>query len=176
MFLAKLKKNTGSIKTVERFFVFFDSGTNSELSNASESEDVNDRDLRPRGIGGDERGSRRGGRGRGANSGRGRGGPAAKPSNSISSGTLCFTTLQVFRTFGNWRSCTGGRVCQGQENQQEAVTDLKLWWRLNFHQEDYKHAATVAQKVGDTLLAVCKGDGRQRDDPLPFVHVLMLGG
>ncbi|MEQ2202388.1 hypothetical protein XENOCAPTIV_027077 [Xenoophorus captivus] len=35
-------------------------GTNSELSNASESEDVNDRDLRPRGIGGDERGSRRG--------------------------------------------------------------------------------------------------------------------
>ncbi|XP_014887477.1 fragile X mental retardation syndrome-related protein 2 isoform X2 [Poecilia latipinna] len=60
-------------------------GTNSELSNASESEDVNDRELRPRGIGGDERGSRRGGRGRGANSGRGRGGPAAKPSNSISS-------------------------------------------------------------------------------------------
>ncbi|KAM4565205.1 fragile X mental retardation syndrome-related protein 2 isoform 3-T3 [Fundulus diaphanus] len=60
-------------------------GTNSELSNASESEDANDRDLRPRGIGGDERGSRRGGRGRGAASGRGRGGPAAKPSNSISS-------------------------------------------------------------------------------------------
>ncbi|XP_007555881.1 fragile X mental retardation syndrome-related protein 2 isoform X2 [Poecilia formosa] len=60
-------------------------GTNSELSNASESEDVNDRELRPRGIGGDERGSRRGGRGRGANSGRGRGGTAAKPSNSISS-------------------------------------------------------------------------------------------
>ncbi|XP_047241653.1 fragile X mental retardation syndrome-related protein 2 isoform X2 [Girardinichthys multiradiatus] len=60
-------------------------GTNSELSNASESEDVNDRDLRPRGIGGDERGSRRGGRGRGGNSGRGRGGPTAKPSNSISS-------------------------------------------------------------------------------------------
>uniref|UniRef100_A0A146P614 Fragile X mental retardation syndrome-related protein 2 n=1 Tax=Fundulus heteroclitus TaxID=8078 RepID=A0A146P614_FUNHE len=60
-------------------------GTNSELSNASESEDANDRDLRPRGIGGDERGSRRGGRGRGATSGRGRGGPAAKPSNSISS-------------------------------------------------------------------------------------------
>uniref|UniRef100_A0A672FV03 Fragile X mental retardation syndrome-related protein 1-like n=1 Tax=Salarias fasciatus TaxID=181472 RepID=A0A672FV03_SALFA len=60
-------------------------GTNSELSNASESEDVNDRDQRPRGVGNDERGSRRGGRGRGANSGRGRGGPAAKPSNSISS-------------------------------------------------------------------------------------------
>ncbi|XP_073331021.1 fragile X mental retardation syndrome-related protein 2 isoform X1 [Pagrus major] len=60
-------------------------GTNSELSNASESEDVNDRDQRPRGIGGDERGSRRGGRGRGANSGRGRGGPGSKPSNSISS-------------------------------------------------------------------------------------------
>ena len=63
-----------------------DAGTNSELSNASESEEVNDRDQRPRGIGGDERGSRRGGRGRGANSGRGRGGPGSKPSNSISSG------------------------------------------------------------------------------------------
>ncbi|XP_058480747.1 fragile X mental retardation syndrome-related protein 2 isoform X4 [Solea solea] len=59
-------------------------GTNSELSNASESEDI-ERDQRPRGIGGDERGSRRGGRGRGSNSGRGRGGPASKPSNSISS-------------------------------------------------------------------------------------------
>uniref|UniRef100_A0AAQ6AEG0 Agenet-like domain-containing protein n=1 Tax=Amphiprion ocellaris TaxID=80972 RepID=A0AAQ6AEG0_AMPOC len=58
-------------------------GTNSELSNASESEDVNDRDQRPRGIGNDERGSRRGGRGRGSNSGRGRGGPGSKPSNSI---------------------------------------------------------------------------------------------
>uniref|UniRef100_A0A7N8XMM0 FMR1 autosomal homolog 2 n=1 Tax=Mastacembelus armatus TaxID=205130 RepID=A0A7N8XMM0_9TELE len=60
-------------------------GTNSELSNASESEDVIERDQRPRGIGGEERGSRRGGRGRGANSGRGRGGPGSKPSNSISS-------------------------------------------------------------------------------------------
>ncbi|XP_019965398.1 fragile X mental retardation syndrome-related protein 2 isoform X2 [Paralichthys olivaceus] len=60
-------------------------GTNSEQSNASESEDVNERDQRPRGIGGDERGSRRGGRGRGSNSGRGRGGPGSKPSNSISS-------------------------------------------------------------------------------------------
>uniref|UniRef100_A0A671XU37 FMR1 autosomal homolog 2 n=1 Tax=Sparus aurata TaxID=8175 RepID=A0A671XU37_SPAAU len=60
-------------------------GTNSELSNASESEDVNDRDQRPRGLGADERGSRRGGRGRGSNSGRGRGGPGSKPSNSISS-------------------------------------------------------------------------------------------
>uniref|UniRef100_A0A671XTT0 FMR1 autosomal homolog 2 n=1 Tax=Sparus aurata TaxID=8175 RepID=A0A671XTT0_SPAAU len=58
-------------------------GTNSELSNASESEDVNDRDQRPRGLGADERGSRRGGRGRGSNSGRGRGGPGSKPSNSI---------------------------------------------------------------------------------------------
>ena len=63
-----------------------DAGTNSELSNASESEEVNDREQRPRGIGGDERGSRRGGRGRGTNSGRGRGGPGSKPSNSISSG------------------------------------------------------------------------------------------
>uniref|UniRef100_A0A8C9X7H9 FMR1 autosomal homolog 2 n=1 Tax=Sander lucioperca TaxID=283035 RepID=A0A8C9X7H9_SANLU len=60
-------------------------GTNSELSNASESEDLGERDQRPRGIGGDERGSRRGGRGRGSNPGRGRGGPASKPSNSISS-------------------------------------------------------------------------------------------
>ncbi len=63
-----------------------DPGTNSEQSNASESEDV-ERDQRPRGIGGDERGSRRGGRGRGSNSGRGRGGPGSKPSNSISSGS-----------------------------------------------------------------------------------------
>uniref|UniRef100_A0A7N6C2D0 Agenet-like domain-containing protein n=1 Tax=Anabas testudineus TaxID=64144 RepID=A0A7N6C2D0_ANATE len=57
--------------------------TNSELSNASESEDVIERDQRPRGLGGEERGSRRGGRGRGSNSGRGRGGPGSKPSNSI---------------------------------------------------------------------------------------------
>uniref|UniRef100_A0A8C6Q7J4 FMR1 autosomal homolog 2 n=1 Tax=Nothobranchius furzeri TaxID=105023 RepID=A0A8C6Q7J4_NOTFU len=60
-------------------------GTNSEQSNASESEDVIERDQRPRGIGSDERGSRRGGRGRGTNSGRGRGGSGSKPSNSISS-------------------------------------------------------------------------------------------
>nr|XP_020471942.1 fragile X mental retardation syndrome-related protein 1-like isoform X4 [Monopterus albus] len=60
-------------------------GTNSELSNASESEDVIERDQRPRGIGGEERGSRRGGRGRGSTSGRGRGGAGSKPSNSISS-------------------------------------------------------------------------------------------
>uniref|UniRef100_A0A4W5RWM4 FMR1 autosomal homolog 2 n=1 Tax=Hucho hucho TaxID=62062 RepID=A0A4W5RWM4_9TELE len=58
-------------------------GTNSEQSNASESEDLNERDQRPRGVGGDERGSRRGGRGRGSNTGRGRGGPASRPSNSI---------------------------------------------------------------------------------------------
>uniref|UniRef100_A0A8C7MXE6 FMR1 autosomal homolog 2 n=1 Tax=Oncorhynchus kisutch TaxID=8019 RepID=A0A8C7MXE6_ONCKI len=62
-------------------------GTNSEQSNASEPEDLNERDQRPRGVGGDERGSRRGGRGRGSNTGRGRGGPASRPSNSISSGT-----------------------------------------------------------------------------------------
>uniref|UniRef100_A0A6Q2YV05 Agenet-like domain-containing protein n=1 Tax=Esox lucius TaxID=8010 RepID=A0A6Q2YV05_ESOLU len=60
-------------------------GTNSEQSNASESEDFYERDPRPRGVGGDERGSRRGGRGRGSNTGRGRGGPAARPTNSISS-------------------------------------------------------------------------------------------
>lgn len=63
-----------------------DPGTNSELSNTSEPEDVNEREQRPRGTGGDERGSRRGNRGRGSNSGRGRGGPGSKPSNSISSG------------------------------------------------------------------------------------------
>uniref|UniRef100_A0A3P9KSX2 Fragile X mental retardation, autosomal homolog 2 n=1 Tax=Oryzias latipes TaxID=8090 RepID=A0A3P9KSX2_ORYLA len=60
-------------------------GTNSELSNASEPEDGAEREQRPRGLGGEERGSRRGGRGRGATSGRGRGGPAAKPSSTISS-------------------------------------------------------------------------------------------
>lgn len=68
-------------------------GTNSELSNASESEDVIDRDQRPRGIGAEERGSRRGGRGRGANSGRGRGGPVSKPSNSISSGKYSWRSV-----------------------------------------------------------------------------------
>uniref|UniRef100_A0A8K9V5S2 Agenet-like domain-containing protein n=1 Tax=Oncorhynchus mykiss TaxID=8022 RepID=A0A8K9V5S2_ONCMY len=57
----------------------------SRQSNASEPEDLNERDQRPRGVGGDERGSRRGGRGRGSNTGRGRGGPASRPSNSISS-------------------------------------------------------------------------------------------
>ncbi|XP_014062307.2 fragile X mental retardation syndrome-related protein 2 isoform X3 [Salmo salar] len=60
-------------------------GTNSEQSNASESEDLNERDQRPRGVGGDERGSRRGGRGRGSNTGQGRGGPASRTTNSISS-------------------------------------------------------------------------------------------
>lgn len=60
-------------------------GTNSEQSNASESEEVSERDQRPRGVGGDERGSRRGGRGRGSNTGRGRGGPSSRPTNSISS-------------------------------------------------------------------------------------------
>ncbi|KAM8882090.1 fragile X mental retardation syndrome-related protein 2 isoform X2 [Synchiropus splendidus] len=60
-------------------------GTNSEMSNASESEDAAEREQRPRGIGGEERGSRRGGRGRGSSSGRGRGGTAPRPTNSISS-------------------------------------------------------------------------------------------
>lgn len=60
--------------------------TNSELSNTSEPEDANEREQRPRGTSGDERGARRGNRGRGANTGRGRGGPGSKPSNSISSG------------------------------------------------------------------------------------------
>ncbi|XP_031440479.1 fragile X mental retardation syndrome-related protein 2 isoform X2 [Clupea harengus] len=67
-------------------------GTNSELSNASESEEVADRerDARPRGVergggGGDERGARRGGRGRGTSTGRGRGGAGPRQNNSISS-------------------------------------------------------------------------------------------
>lgn len=72
-------------------------GTNSELSNASESEELADRerdiremrDVRPRGVergGGDERGARRGGRGRGSSAGRGRGGGAGpRQNNSISS-------------------------------------------------------------------------------------------
>lgn len=75
------------------------SGTNSELSNASESEDVIERDQRPRGLGGEERGSRRGGRGRGSNSGRGRGGPGSKPSNSISSGNLGSWSYVVWQCF-----------------------------------------------------------------------------
>lgn len=57
------------------------------MSNASESEDLAERDPRPRGVGGDERGSRRGGRGRGSSTGRGRGGPGSRGSNTISSGT-----------------------------------------------------------------------------------------
>ncbi|XP_062371780.1 fragile X mental retardation syndrome-related protein 2 isoform X13 [Sardina pilchardus] len=63
-------------------------GTNSELSNASESEEVGERDVRPRGVergGGDERGARRGGRGRGNSTGRGRGGAGPRQNNSISS-------------------------------------------------------------------------------------------
>ncbi|XP_060730769.1 fragile X mental retardation syndrome-related protein 2 isoform X1 [Tachysurus vachellii] len=60
-------------------------GTNSEMSNASESEDLGEREPRPRGVGGEERGSRRGGRGRGSSTGRGRGGPGSRSSNTISS-------------------------------------------------------------------------------------------
>ncbi|KAJ8282894.1 hypothetical protein COCON_G00054130 [Conger conger] len=65
-------------------------GTNSELSNASESEEVGDREARPRGVGGDERGSRRGGRGRGnaGNTGRGRGGPSGRQANNTISSVL----------------------------------------------------------------------------------------
>lgn len=60
-------------------------GTNSELSNASESEDLAERDSRPRGVVGEDRGSRRGARGRGSSSGRGRGGAGSRSSNTISS-------------------------------------------------------------------------------------------
>lgn len=60
-------------------------GTNSEMSNASETEEIVDRDPRPRGVGGDDRGSKRGGRGRGSSTGRGRGGQAPRNANTISS-------------------------------------------------------------------------------------------
>ncbi|XP_036452429.1 fragile X mental retardation syndrome-related protein 2 isoform X1 [Colossoma macropomum] len=60
-------------------------GTNSELSNASETEELGEREPRPRGVGGEERGSRRGGRGRGSSTGRGRGGPGTRSSITISS-------------------------------------------------------------------------------------------
>lgn len=73
-------------------------GTNSEMSNASESEDLSERDPRPRGVGGEERGSRRGGRGRGSSTGRGRGGPASRSSNTISSGTQL---IMLVCNFGN---------------------------------------------------------------------------
>uniref|UniRef100_A0AAR2M5M1 FMR1 autosomal homolog 2 n=1 Tax=Pygocentrus nattereri TaxID=42514 RepID=A0AAR2M5M1_PYGNA len=60
-------------------------GTNSEMSNASETEELGEREPRPRGVGGEERGSRRGGRGRGSSTGRGRGGPGTRSSITISS-------------------------------------------------------------------------------------------
>uniref|UniRef100_A0A673IT01 Fragile X mental retardation syndrome-related protein 1-like n=1 Tax=Sinocyclocheilus rhinocerous TaxID=307959 RepID=A0A673IT01_9TELE len=60
-------------------------GTNSEMSNASETEEIGERELRPKGVGGDDRGSRRGGRGRGSSTGRGRGGPGPRNTNTISS-------------------------------------------------------------------------------------------
>ncbi|XP_059380421.1 RNA-binding protein FXR1-like isoform X4 [Carassius carassius] len=60
-------------------------GTNSELSNASETEEIAERELRPKGVGGDDRGSKRGGRGRGSSAGRGRGGPGPRNTNTISS-------------------------------------------------------------------------------------------
>ncbi|XP_073762375.1 fragile X mental retardation syndrome-related protein 2 isoform X1 [Danio rerio] len=60
-------------------------GTNSEMSNASETEDLGDRESRPKGVGADDRGSKRGGRGRGSSAGRGRGGPGPRNINTISS-------------------------------------------------------------------------------------------
>nr|XP_015195769.1 PREDICTED: fragile X mental retardation syndrome-related protein 1 homolog [Lepisosteus oculatus] len=64
------------------------SGTNSELSNASESEEVSEREQRPRAAA-DER-PRRGGRGRGGPlpSSRGRGGPGGRPASSTISSVL----------------------------------------------------------------------------------------
>ncbi|XP_059364221.1 fragile X mental retardation syndrome-related protein 2 isoform X4 [Carassius carassius] len=60
-------------------------GTNSEMSNASETEEIGERESRPKGVGGDDRGSKRGGRGRGSSTGRGRGGPGPRNTNTISS-------------------------------------------------------------------------------------------
>ncbi|TRY72925.1 hypothetical protein DNTS_011399 [Danionella cerebrum] len=60
-------------------------GTNSDMSNASETEDYVERESRPKGVGADERGSKRGGRGRGSGAGRGRGGPGSRNTNTISS-------------------------------------------------------------------------------------------
>ncbi|XP_026072309.1 fragile X mental retardation syndrome-related protein 1-like isoform X4 [Carassius auratus] len=60
-------------------------GTNSEMSNASETEEIGEREPRPKGVGGDDRGSKRGGRGRGSSTGRGRGGPGPRNTNTISS-------------------------------------------------------------------------------------------
>uniref|UniRef100_A0A672RG74 Fragile X mental retardation syndrome-related protein 1-like n=1 Tax=Sinocyclocheilus grahami TaxID=75366 RepID=A0A672RG74_SINGR len=60
------------------------SGTNSEMS---ETEEIGEREPRPKGVGGDDRGSKRGGRGRGSSTGRGRGGPGPRNTNTISSGT-----------------------------------------------------------------------------------------
>ncbi|XP_057199232.1 fragile X mental retardation syndrome-related protein 2 isoform X2 [Triplophysa rosa] len=60
-------------------------GTNSELSNASETEETADRDPRPRGVERDDRGSKRGGRGRGSSAAKGRGGQGPRNTNTISS-------------------------------------------------------------------------------------------
>ncbi|XP_043100915.1 fragile X mental retardation syndrome-related protein 2 isoform X3 [Puntigrus tetrazona] len=59
-------------------------GTNSEMSNASETEEVGERESRPKGVGGEDRGSKRG-RGRGSSTGRGRGAPGPRNTNTISS-------------------------------------------------------------------------------------------
>lgn len=56
------------------------------MSNASETEEIGEREPRPKGVGGDDRGSKRGGRGRGSSAGRGRGGPGPRNTNTISSG------------------------------------------------------------------------------------------
>uniref|UniRef100_A0A8B9L3I8 Fragile X mental retardation syndrome-related protein 1 n=1 Tax=Astyanax mexicanus TaxID=7994 RepID=A0A8B9L3I8_ASTMX len=76
------------------------SGTNSEMSNASETEDLGEREPRPRGVGVDERGSRRGGRGRGSSTGRGRGGPGPRNSNTISSGDFYSLIQCAWLSFG----------------------------------------------------------------------------
>ncbi|XP_014011489.1 fragile X mental retardation syndrome-related protein 1 isoform X4 [Salmo salar] len=103
-------------------------GTNSEQSNASESEDLNERDQRPRGVGGDERGSRRGGRGRGSNTGRGRGGPASRSSNSISS---------VLRDpDSNPFSLLEGESEQGDTDASEGVGEVDLRRRSRRRRND----------------------------------------
>uniref|UniRef100_A0A673VUU3 FMR1 autosomal homolog 2 n=1 Tax=Salmo trutta TaxID=8032 RepID=A0A673VUU3_SALTR len=100
----------------------------SRQSNASESEDLNERDQRPRGVGGDERGSRRGGRGRGSNTGRGRGGPASRSSNSISS---------VLRDpDSNPFSLLEGESEQGDTDASEGVGEVDLRRRSRRRRND----------------------------------------
>lgn len=87
------------------FEFIFPAGTNSELSNASETEEIADRDSRPRGVERDDRGSKRGGRGRGSIAGKGRGGQAPRNTNTISSGRYITYSVYILQnSHGNGKS------------------------------------------------------------------------